>query len=77
MPRFFFHVRDGDTGYLDNEGTELSDLTEAIREAQKDIRYIYNEMLLPGPLSSQVIEVVDEAGETVATVAFADVLRLN
>jgi hypothetical protein len=77
MPRFYFHVRDGETGYLDNEGTELSDLDEAIREAHKDIRYIYNEMLLPGALGSQVIDVVDEAGRTVATVAFADVLRLN
>ena len=77
MPRFFFHVRDGETRYLDNEGSELSGAEEAIEEALKDIRYIYHEMLLIGALSGQWIEVADEDGETVATIAFAEALRLN
>jgi hypothetical protein len=77
MPRFYFNVRDGETVYLDNEGTELDDLEAAVAEAHKDILYIYNEMLLPGAFDGQRIEVVDEQGQVVATVAFADVVRLN
>ena len=77
MPRFYFHVRDGERSYHDHEGSELTDLEHALSEARKDIQYIYNEMLLTGPFSSQRIDVVDEEGNILASVAFADVLRLN
>ena len=75
MPRYYFNVRDGDTIYPDYEGTEVADLEAARREAHKDIVYIYNEMLLKGPLAEQRIDIVDSDGKTLATVAFTEVLR--
>jgi uncharacterized protein DUF6894 len=68
MPRYFFHLRDGDTLLEDDgEGQDFASL-EAVRlEAIEGARQILSEAALSGRAASlhQQIEVTDETGRTV------------
>ena len=71
MPRYFFHLRDGDALLADHEGEELRDL-EAVRGyAVESARELLSLAVLSGSAGSlnQQIEVLDEGGRTVLTVA--------
>ena len=71
MPRYFFHLRDGDALLADNEGEELRDL-EAVRGyAVESARELLSLAVLSGSAGSlnQQIEVLDEGGRTVLTMA--------
>ena len=76
MGRYFFHVRGADgIVSFDREGQELPDLTAARAEAVSSNREMLGERLLhggkPGP---RQIDVADESGAVLATIAAADVL---
>jgi hypothetical protein len=75
MPRYFFHVRHGDTFTRDEEGQELANAAAARHEAVSAGREILGEKLLHGGgLDSRVIEIADEAGQLIGSVNINDVL---
>jgi hypothetical protein len=77
MPRFFFHVRDGDDLTNDLEGTDFPDLESARADARTAAREILAEQIdRQGKLSKQIFEICDEAGRLLATVPFRDAIEL-
>jgi hypothetical protein len=77
MPRFRFHIRSKEELIEDEEGANLVDLAAAIDEAVKGARSLIGDDVLNGFLDlDQRIEIVDENGERVATVKFADAIEI-
>ena len=75
MPRFFFHVRDGDSYSPDIEGQELPGLEAARSEALSANREIIGEKLLHGgSLNGRQIQIADESGTVLLTLGTDDVL---
>jgi hypothetical protein len=77
MPRYFFHVRDGDDLILDREGLELPDLDSALEECRSLVRTVLNEdqhraILSPG----RQFEIVDELGRLVLVIPFRAVVPI-
>ncbi len=71
MPRYFFHVRDGDTLHRDTAGRDLAGTEAVLKEAQHYAAGALREAVLRGQDASvRVLEVVDEAGEQVVTLPF-------
>lgn len=70
MPRFYFHIRNGDA-YEDRDpdGEDLLDLEAARAEALQVARDFWEDWTHAE--IGMVVEVVDEAGRTVLTVPFA------
>jgi len=78
MPRFYFHIRDGNFREIDPEGVEFASLEHAVLDARKAAREILAEKLIADePIDGQRFEIADESGEVVETVMFKSVLRLN
>lgn len=78
MPRFFFHIRDGDVHEIDPQGLEFASLEHAVFDARKAAREILAEKLLANEhIDGQRFEITDENGTLVETVPFRSVLRLN
>jgi hypothetical protein len=76
MPRYFFHVRDGDSFSPDIEGQELPDLEAARREGISANREILGERLLHGgSLDSRQLQIADESGAVLITLKTDDILR--
>jgi hypothetical protein len=76
MPRYFFHVRDGDSYSPDIEGQELPSLEAARQEAIRANREILGEKLLHGgSLNSRQLQIADESGAVLLTLETDDVLR--
>ena len=76
--RFFFHLRDDDQWIEDPDGTELSDLDAALREARVSARHLLADKLRAGAvLNGQRFEIADEAGRILAVLPLRDVLRLS
>ncbi len=72
MPRYCFHVHDGDSLDQDHSGMDLANIHEARTEAVKaacDLCHLWDD-LPPGDLNNMVIEVADETGQTVLIVPF-------
>lgn len=77
MPRYFFHVRDGERLQRDLEGTDLPSLEVAHEEALEDARFLLAEKIKRGEvINGQRFEITDEAGEVLDVVPFKAVLRL-
>lgn len=77
MPRFFFHIYD-DGVARDDEGRVYPDLEAAKGEAIKGARELMCEELRKGSLTlSHRIEVEDEDGNVVATIAFRELVRIE
>ena len=77
MPRFFFHVYD-DVVALDEEGVELPDAAGAEREGRRGARALASEQVLEGRLNlSHRIDIADETGAVVATIAFRDAIAVE
>jgi hypothetical protein len=63
MPRYYFHIRDGDTVIRDDEGTELPDFEAAQFEARMCARELIVECLRSGQeINGRKIEIADEGG---------------
>jgi hypothetical protein len=75
MPRYYFHVREGQNFCRDEEGEELEDTEAARHEAISSTREIVGEKILHGgSLDSRIIEIADETGKVVETVSTREVL---
>jgi hypothetical protein len=75
MPRYYFHVREGQDVSRDLEGQELPNAEAARCEATSANREILGEKLLHGgALDSRTIEIADETGHIVDVVSANDVL---
>ena len=71
MPRYFFHVRDGDTLHRDSTGRDLHNVEDVIREAQHYAKGAIREAAVRGQdVSGHGLEVVDETGAEVVTLPF-------
>ncbi|MBX9457883.1 MAG: hypothetical protein KL863_18750 [Rhizobium sp.] len=78
MPRFYFHVRDGDELIEDPEGIEMPGSDAAEAEATTAARELLAEQLKFGSaLDSRAFEILDEKGEKVLSLPFRSVLRLD
>lgn len=78
MPRYFFHVRNGDSLIQDLEGIDLPDLDAARIEALEGARSLLSETVRTGGvLDGQRFEIVDESGQVLDTLSFRDALRLK
>lgn len=77
MPRYFFHVYD-DVIAQDEEGAELPNLAAARLNALAGARDLISEQVRRGYfVLSHWIDVVDEQGEKVLTVAFRDAVDIK
>jgi hypothetical protein len=73
LGRFYFHLSDGEEITLDEEGTELPDLSAAEGEAVQAARELLAEAIKSG--KPDVPELIaDQAGRPLATVPLAAVL---
>lgn len=70
MPRFFFHIQDGQDRQQDTEGTELPDEQRAKDEAVlASLELIARRQNLTWP-DRWIMTVEDEAGATVCVISF-------
>jgi hypothetical protein len=77
MPRYYFHIREGDKFERDPEGSEHASPEEARREALAAAREMVAEAVLHDELiDGRTFEVADENGALVAVVAFKSVIRI-
>jgi hypothetical protein len=77
VPRYFFHVYD-DVIAQDEEGAELPNLAAARLNALAGARDLISEQVRRGYfVLSHWIDVVDEQGEKVLTVAFRDAVDIK
>jgi hypothetical protein len=72
MPRYFFHIRDGNGLTKDAEGVDLPDLDAARAAAVKKACRIWSERPPEPAANDQIFEVTHEAGRIVLTVAFSE-----
>jgi hypothetical protein len=77
VPIFFFDLYD-DMTVIDDEGAELSGLEQAREHAIRNAAEMACTEVLDGHLRlKHRIEVRDESGVTIATVRFADVVKVE
>jgi dihydroxyacetone kinase DhaKLM complex PTS-EIIA-like component DhaM len=70
MPRYYFHVHDGDGLDRDHIGTELANIHEARTEAvsvARELCHLWDD-LPPGALNKMAVEFTNETGQTVLSV---------
>jgi hypothetical protein len=72
MPRFYFHVKNGQVTVLDHEGVEFADEQEAAKEAARRGGEIARRSALKGFSPNGVILVVDDQWQPVCGVPFDD-----
>lgn len=78
MPRFYFHIRDGEDLIRDLEGSDLPDLTAAQSEAAEAARQMQSRRVLSGEaIDDRYFEIADEAGETLAVLQMRSVVKLS
>jgi hypothetical protein len=76
VPLYYFHIRDGETLIVDEEGIPFPTLDAARAEAARSVREMLAEQLRTGEeVNGQVIKIADESGAVVETLAFTDVLQ--
>ncbi|WP_262299683.1 DUF6894 family protein [Microvirga sesbaniae] len=72
MPRYYLHLHTGQDLELDPEGDDFPDLGAAQAEAKRVIGELWLDW--PEARIGMAIEIVDETGQTVLRVPFADVI---
>jgi uncharacterized protein YnzC (UPF0291/DUF896 family) len=76
MPRFYFHLKNGGT-VCDEDGMTFDTVEEARQEALRSAREIMADEVKQGSLTLvDRIEIVDDGGNPVTVVTFADALRI-
>lgn len=76
MPRYFFHIRDGDDFIEDLEGGNLPDTVSAVREARVSVREIVADRIRQGiSTSSPIIEICDIEGRKLAELDLPKLMR--
>jgi hypothetical protein len=77
MPRFYFHLQN-QVDARDEEGREVADLEEATAAARSDILSILSDDVSRGRIDLRGrIDIADETGTILRTVAFADAVQLR
>ena len=77
MPRFFFHLYN-DVFAADEEGRELPDADAARAVAVAEAREMMADGVLKGEITlSHRIEIADESGAVVGTVAYRDAVAVK
>ena len=77
MPRFYFHLWDGEEWLADPEGMRLSDSAMAIDASLRQARDVMAGDVLRGWLDMNCrIAVNDDKGETIHMLAFADCITV-
>ena len=77
MPKFFFHIRQGDELEVDDQGTEFPSKEHAVSDARAAAREMLAELLLAGEhVDGQCFEIAAEDGTVVETVTFRSVLNI-
>jgi hypothetical protein len=74
MPRYYFHIHNGYELELDPVGADLPDLKAARSEAERITRDVSR--FWPQARRYMMIEIADEAGQTIVRLPFADVMGL-
>ena len=75
MPRFFFHVREGDRLTDDPDGAEFPDLETARADALASARELLaGRLRKTGTLGDQRFEISDEAGRVLAEVPLREAI---
>ena len=78
VPRFYFHIRDGDRLLEDPAGSDLPDLQAARASAVVAIRDAVAEQIRTGrAVGGRSFEIADEAGRVLATVTDKDAATLH
>ncbi|WP_112502614.1 DUF6894 family protein [Rhizobium sp.] len=78
MPRYYFHLRDGDRLDRDPEGTELATLDLAVEEVQHAARELLARKILQGEVvDGQIFEISSEQGEILDKVPLKSVVRFE
>jgi hypothetical protein len=75
VPRFYFDVREGDSFTRDTDGLEFNSLNAAEHEAARAAAEIGQEDLPKGKAREVTVEVRDEHGQQMLTVAVAMTVR--
>jgi hypothetical protein len=76
--RYFFHVREGESYLLDDEGLELADVASAFAAATAGARSIIAAEAVQGNLPLRaIIEVDDEKGTRVFDLPFRETIRVD
>lgn len=77
MPRYYFHIREGDKFERDPEGSDHDSPEEARQAALAAAREMVAEAALRDELiDGRMFEVADEAGTVVDIVTFQSVIRI-
>ncbi|HEX8262712.1 MAG TPA: hypothetical protein VF547_07550 [Allosphingosinicella sp.] len=77
MPRYFFHLYD-DVVSLDEEGRDMPDLESARAAGVREARQMMVGTVAEGRLDlSHRIDIADESGAVLATVAFRDAVTVT
>jgi len=78
MPRYYFHLREGDRLDRDPEGTELATLDLAVEEVQHAARELLARKILQGEVvDGQIFEISSEQGEILDKVPLKSVVRFE
>lgn len=78
MPKYYFHIRDGQDLAHDPEGAEFETLEAARKEAANSARELLAQRLLRGDvIDGQAFELTTEDGDIADIVRFKDVMRLE
>jgi hypothetical protein len=78
VPRFYFHIRDGEALEVDPQGVEFPSLESAILDARRAAREILAERLMEGEtVDWQSFEITSEDGMFVEKLTFKSVLKLH
>jgi hypothetical protein len=76
MPKFYFHIRDGDKWIEDSEGLDLPNAEAAKQEALKAAREMLAARLMAGEvLDGQTLEIWD-GHNLIAAIPFKEVVEL-
>jgi hypothetical protein len=75
MPKYYFHIQNGDNLEIDAEGIGFSTLESAVGDAELAAKEMLAELLTGQVLDGQCFEITDTNGVTVATVPFRSALK--
>ncbi|HEV7416241.1 MAG TPA: hypothetical protein VGN98_08780 [Tianweitania sediminis] len=77
MPRYYFHIREGEQFEEDPEGSEFSSVEVAREEAIAAAREMVSEAVLRDEvIDGRTFEIATDDGAVVATVPLKSVIRL-
>ena len=78
MPRFFFHLREGDQLVRDLQGQDLPDVNTACSEAVAGAQEIVSERIKAGKsIDEHELHLCDESGAVLEWFPFSSVLKAS